>query len=600
MYILIGCGCDLKKSNSNASEDCSCEGGKIYEFLKKNLTDKKNDINYHIKKTNIFGLNSYKTIMKVYPDNVLYVDVTEKEIPQILADHFIGGKVVEKYVYSANRVDHIDLGKEPFYHKQYRIVLRNSGLIDPENIEDYINRDGYKGLSKVLSDFSPEDVISEMKESGLRGRGGGGFPTWMKWEFAKDATGERKYVICNADEGDPGAYMDRSVLEGDPHSVLEGMAVAAYAIGANQGYIYCRAEYPLAIKRLEKAISDAKNSGLLGNNILGTDFSFDIDIRLGAGAFVCGEETALLASIEGNRGIPRPRPPFPAIKGLWDVPTIINNVETLANIPMIFLKGSAWYSSIGMDNSKGTKVFALTGKVKNSGLLEVPMGTTLREIIYDIGGGMADNAEFKAAQTGGPSGGVIPSDYLDTPITYQKLSELGSIMGSGGLIVMDERDCMIDVASFYLQFTVDESCGKCTPCRVGGQQMLLLLEKIKSGNSSEDDITLMKSIGKTMKKASLCGLGMTASNPVISTLKYFSGEYLQHIKEGKCQAGKCTDLLTYSIEADKCVGCTLCAKKCPVNCISGIVKKPHSIDSQKCIKCGVCYDVCKFDAVVKK
>ena len=597
-YIFISCNCDPQICNNMSISELHCEGQRIFDYLKKELPKHKIPFEYKVNKINIFGLNTYRTIIKIFPDNIVYVNVALDDVPEIIEKHFMGGKIVKKFILQERKRKHIDIGNIPFYHNQYRIVLRNSGLIDPENIEDYIKRKGYIGLSKVLSELSSKDVIDEMKVSGLRGRGGGGFPTWMKWNFARESQSDIKYVICNADEGDPGAYMDRSVLEGDPHSVLEGMIIAAYAIQATQGYIYCRAEYPLAIKRLEKAISDAKSYGFLGKNILGTNFSFDIEIRLGAGAFVCGEETALLASVEGNRGVPRSRPPFPTQKGLWGEPTVINNVETLANIPVIFLKGGQWYSSIGTDQSKGTKVFALTGKVKSSGLLEVPMGTTLREIIFDIGQGLVNKEKkFKAAQTGGPSGGVIPFEHIDVPISYESLSELGSIMGSGGLIVMDETDCIVDVVKFYLQFTVDESCGKCTPCRVGGTQLLSLLEQITKGKAKEGDIELIRSIGHTMKNASLCGLGITASNPVMSSLKYFYEEYMDHIISSKCSAKKCKELVSYTINIENCIGCTLCAKKCPANCISGSPKKAHVIDISKCVKCGECFAVCKFNAV---
>jgi len=476
-------------------------------------------------------------------------------------------------------------------------VLRNCGIIDPEKIEDYIARDGYKAIERVLFEMTPEQVVDEMLKSGLRGRGGAGFPTGMKWKFAQQQPAGQKYMVCNADEGDPGAYMDRSTLEGDPHSILEAMTIAGYAIGASKGFIYIRAEYPLAIRRLQVAIEQAHDLGLLGDDILGSGFSFDIELRFGAGAFVCGEETALLQSIEGNRGMPKPRPPFPAVKGLWGRPTVINNVETLANIPVIILKGWKWFSSIGTATTKGTKVFALTGKVNNSGLIEVPMGTTLREIIFDIGGGIRNGRMFKAAQTGGPSGGIIPPQFLDTPIDYESLGKIGSIMGSGGLIVMDDTDCVVDIAKFYLDFTVDESCGKCAPCRIGGRKLLNYLNKITDGRGTEQDIADMQQICDAMNKASLCGLGQTASNPVRSTLRYFMDEYMEHIRDKKCRAHKCQKMVTYSIVADKCKGCTACARNCPANAITGKVREAHVIDPKKCIKCGQCVQKCKFGAI---
>ena len=479
-------------------------------------------------------------------------------------------------------------------------MLRNCGVIDPEKIDDYIAHDGYQGLKAILFGRSPDDVIKELKESGLRGRGGGGFPTWMKWNFAKDIQSDEKYIICNGDEGDPGAYMDRSILEGDPHSVIEGMLIAGYAVGAAKGFFYIRAEYPLAIKRIQNAIEQARAYGLIGENILGSKFSFELEIRLGAGAFVCGEETALIASMEGKRGVPSPRPPYPSIKGLWSRPTVINNVETLANIPVIFTKGGKWFSAIGSQTSKGTKVFALTGKVKNSGLVEVPMGITIREIVFDIGGGVLDDKKIKAVQTGGPSGGVIPAEHLDTPVDYENLQKLGSIMGSGGMIVMDETDCMVDIAKFYLRFCVDESCGKCAPCRIGGYQMLGYLKKISKGQANMEDIEKLERICNTVKRASLCGLGQTAPNPVLSTLRFFRDEYEEHVKMKKCRSGKCVELLTYNIIHGKCKRCGFCAKNCPAQAISGNAKEGYKVDAGKCIRCGKCFEVCKFDAVIKE
>ena len=525
--------------------------------------------------------------VKILPANVCYADLKADDVKRILQDHFVEKKPFpENLKIAAN--------------KQFRIVLRNCGVIDPENISDYIAREGYSALEKVIFEMKPDDVISELKKSGLRGRGGAGFPTGSKWMFTKDAVGEQKYVVCNADEGDPGAYMDRSTLEGDPHSILEAMAIAGYTVGSNQGFIYIRAEYPLAIQRLELAINQAIEMGLLGDNILGTDFSFHIELRLGAGAFVCGEETALLASIEGERGMPRPRPPFPAVKGLWGVPTVINNVETYANVPMIILKGGDWLAKIGTEKSKGTKVFAVTGKVKNSGLVEVAMGTTLKDIVYNISGGIQHNKKFKAAQTGGPSGGVIPEQFLDTPIDYDNLIAIGSMMGSGGLIVMNEDDCMVDVNKFYLQFSVDESCGKCSPCRIGGRQLLAYLEKIVGGRGEISDIEKMQQIGKSMQKASLCGLGQTTPNPVQSALKYFYHEYEEHIVNKKCPAEKCLSLLSYTINGTSCIKCGLCKRVCPTNAITGDRDSGYLIDQAKCIKCGVCFDKCKFEAINKR
>ncbi|MEN8254149.1 MAG: NADH-quinone oxidoreductase subunit NuoF [Verrucomicrobiota bacterium] len=530
--------------------------------------------------------------------NTIYGNVDGRAAHRIVKEHLIDKAVVADHVFEKPAADIID-GEDGAPRKQKRIVLRNCGVINPELIDEYIARDGYAALEKVVFEMSADDVIDELTKSGLRGRGGAGFPAGLKWGFTKDVDSDEKYIVCNADEGDPGAYMDRSTAEGDPHSVLEAMAIAGRTVGASQGYIYIRAEYPLAIDRLNNAIAQAHGHGLLGDNILGSDFGFDIELRLGAGAFVCGEETALLASIEGKRGMPIPRPPFPAVKGLWGKPTVINNVETWANIPMIIHKGSAWFSGIGTETTKGTKVFALTGKINNSGLIEVPMGTTLREIIYDIGGGIKDGKKFKAAQTGGPSGGVITEEFLDTPIDYESLQGIGSMMGSGGMIVMDEDDCMIDVTKFYLEFSVDESCGKCAPCRIGGRTCYNILDKISKGQGSLEDLEQLKVLAQAMRKASLCGLGQTAPNPIMSSMKYFEDEYLAHINDKKCPAGKCKDLLSYTIIEDQCVGCTACARVCPVHCISGEVKEAHVINQSQCIKCGQCFDKCKFDAILK-
>ncbi len=552
-------------------------------------------------RTGCLGFCAHGPVVKTLPDETLYAGVTPEDAAEIVENHIINGKKVERLLYNKNESkQNVKVDNADFYQKQFRIVLRNCGIIDPENIEEYIARDGYAALEKVVFDMNPDDIITELKSAGLRGRGGAGFPTWMKWNFTKQVESDEKFVVCNADEGDPGAYMDRGTLEGDPHSILEAMTIAGYCIGAKKGYIYIRAEYPLAIERLQKGMEDSRALGLLGDNILGSDFSFDIEIRLGAGAFVCGEETALIASIEGERGMPKPRPPFPSVKGVWGKPTLINNVETWANIPVIITRGGEWFSKIGTEDSRGTKVFALTGKIRNSGLVEVPMGTTLREIVYDIGGGIPGDKAFKAVQTGGPSGGVIPAEYLDTPIDYIHLKELGSIMGSGGMIIMDEDDCMVDVAKFYLGFSVDESCGKCSPCRIGGRTLYNILEKITTGNGELEDIEKLKTIGKAMQTASLCGLGQTAPNPILSTLKYFEDEYLAHIKNHRCPSKKCKELISFHILADKCVGCTICAKNCPVNVIDGAVREVHTIDQSGCIKCGKCFEVCKFNAVFIK
>ena len=573
-------------------------GDKIIDEFKAQLKEAGLVDKVQVVATGCLGFCEQGPIVKVLPQGTFYVQVKPEDVKEIINEHLVKGRVVQRLCYDPNQAKNLVAEANiPFYQKQYRIVLRNCGVIDPEKIEDYIARDGYKALEKVLFEMTPEAVVDEMLKSGLRGRGGAGFPTGMKWKFAAAQPKGQKYMVCNADEGDPGAYMDRSTLEGDPHSILEAMTIAGYAIGASKGYIYIRAEYPLAIHRLQVAIAQARDLGLLGEKILGSDFDFDIELRFGAGAFVCGEETALLQSIEGNRGMPKPRPPFPAVKGLWDCPTVINNVETLANIPVIINKGADWFNKIGTETTKGTKVFALTGKVNNSGLIEVPMGTTLREIIFDIGGGIRGGHEFKAAQTGGPSGGIIPPQFLDTPIDYESLAKIGSIMGSGGLIVMDETDCVVDIAKFYLDFTVDESCGKCAPCRIGGRKLLNYLNKISEGRGVEDDIKQLEAISDSMCKASLCGLGQTAANPVKSTLKYFMDEYLEHINDKKCRSGKCSKLVQYKIDAEKCKGCTLCARKCPANAIMGELKKPHVIDTAKCIKCGACEAACKFGAI---
>lgn len=533
------------------------------------------------------GLYNKGIVVKIFPGEFIYTYLKLSDISRVVKNTIQKGKPVENLEHKQK-------------DKQLKVVLRNCGVIDPEEIQDYLNCSGYQGLKKVVSKLSYQDAIDELKVSGLRGRGGGGFPTWMKWNFAGSADSDEKFIICNADEGDPGAYMDRSILEGDPHSVLEGMIIAGFMVGAKKGFFYIRAEYPLAIKRVERAIEQARQTGMLGNNILGSDFSFNLEVRLGAGAFVCGEETALIASIEGKRGYPSPRPPYPSVKGLWGKPTVINNVETLANIPVIFSKGGKWFSSLGSQSSKGTKVFALTGKVKNSGLVEVPMGTTLREIVYDIGAGLAGGQEIKAVQTGGPSGGVIPADFLDTPVDYENLKKLNSIMGSGGMIAIGQDDCMVDIAKFYIRFCVDESCGKCLPCRIGTTQMLGYLKKISKGKAEIKDLDKLKEICLAVEKASLCGLGQTASNPVLSTINYFKEEYLQHIEARRCPAKKCLELLTYTIDRDRCTGCSLCAINCPVKAIDGNKEKKFWIDSVKCIKCGKCFEVCKFDAIERK
>lgn len=552
--------------------------------------------------TGCHGLCALGPIMIIYPDATFYAMVKEEDIPEIVSEHLLKGRPVERLLYdeTVTPTGIKALSDTDFYKKQHRIALRNCGVINPEEIEEYIGTGGYQALGKVLTEMTPDDVIQVLLDSGLRGRGGAGFPTGMKWKLAKQNDADQKYVCCNADEGDPGAFMDRSVLEGDPHALLEAMTIAGYAIGASQGFIYVRAEYPIAVDRLKIAIEQAREMELLGDDIFGTGFSFNIDLRLGAGAFVCGEETALMVSIEGNRGEPRPRPPFPAQKGLFGKPTILNNVETYANIPQIILNGPEWFAAMGTEKSKGTKVFALGGKIHNTGLVEVPMGTTLREIIEEIGGGIPNGKKFKAAQTGGPSGGCIPTEHYDIPIDYDNLLAIGSMMGSGGLIVMDETDCMVDIAKFFLEFTVEESCGKCTPCRIGTKRMLEILDKITKGQAKPEDIDRLEELCYYVKANSACGLGQTAPNPVLSTLKYFRDEYNAHIYDKKCPAGVCKALLSYYIDADKCKGCTLCARNCPANAITGSVKNLHVIDPEKCIKCGVCMEKCKFDAVYKK
>lgn len=559
-----------------------------------------NEIN--VVRTGCFGLCALGPIMIIYPEGCFYSRVKVENIPTIVEEHLVKGNIVRELLYQETvDGDNIkSLNETAFYAKQKRVALRNCGVINPENIREYIAVDGYKALNKVLTEMTPQDVIATVKASGLRGRGGGGFPTGLKWQFAAANEADQKYVCCNADEGDPGAFMDRSVLEGDPHVVLEAMAIAGYAIGATQGYIYVRAEYPIAVKRLQIAIKQAREYGMLGKNIFGTGFEFDVELRLGAGAFVCGEETALMTSIEGKRGEPRPRPPFPAVKGLFGKPTILNNVESYANIPRIILNGAEWFASMGTEKAKGTKVFALGGKINHTGLVEIPMGTTLREVVEEIGGGIPNGKKFKAAQTGGPSGGCIPAKYFDIPLDYDNLISIGSMVGSGGLIIMDEDSCMVDIAKFFLEFTVDESCGKCTPCRIGTRRLLEILEKITSGNGTLEDIDKMEELCYYIKANSLCGLGQTAPNPILSTLRYFRDEYVAHVVDKTCPAGVCKKLLSYSIDPDKCKGCTACARKCPVGAISGAVKVAHTIDKTKCIKCGACMETCKFGAISKK
>ena len=583
---------------------CTSSGSKkVIAALEKALKDNGIEDEILVVRTGCFGLCSLGPIMIVYPEGCFYSQATPEGVERIVKEHLKEGNVVKELLYKETVHEDgsiISLSETNFYKKQMRIALRNCGVIDPENIKEYIALDGYQALYKALTSMTPDQVIQEVLDSGLRGRGGGGFPTGLKWKFAKGSEGPIKYVACNADEGDPGAFMDRSILEGDPQCIIEAMAIAAYAIGASRGFVYVRAEYPIAVQRLQIAIEQAKEFGFLGENIFGTGFNFDMEIRLGAGAFVCGEETALMTSIEGNRGEPRPRPPFPAVKGLFGKPTVLNNVETYANIAQIIYKGADWYSSIGTEKSRGTKVFALGGKITNVGLVEIPMGTTLREIIEEIGGGIPNGKKFEAAQTGGPSGGCIPAEHIDTPIDYDGLIAIGSMMGSGGMIILDEDTCMVDIAKFYLEFTVDESCGKCTPCRVGTRKLLQYLDKITKGQGEMEDLEKIDELAKHMQKSSLCALGQTAPNPILSTMKFFKDEYVAHIQDKTCPAGVCKSLIRYEIIADKCKGCTLCARNCPVKAITGTVKQPHVIDSTKCIKCGVCMSNCKFGAIITK
>ena len=583
---------------------CTSSGShKLMEHFEKSIKEKGLEQEVKVVRTGCFGLCEMGPVVVVYPEGAFYARVKEENVDEIVSEHLMKGRVVTSLLYHDKTSAHhaiTSLENVDFYKKQMRVALRNCGAIDPENIDEYIAVDGYKGLTKALTQMTPEEVIAEVLKSGLRGRGGAGFPTGKKWEFTAKAQGEQKYVCCNADEGDPGAFMDRSILEGDPHAVIEAMAIAGYAVGATQGYIYVRAEYPIAVQRLEIAIKQAREYGLLGENILDTGFNFDLDIRLGAGAFVCGEETALMTSIEGKRGEPRPRPPFPAVKGLFQKPTLLNNVETYANIAQIIDKGADWFASIGTERSKGTKVFALGGKITNTGLVEVPMGTTLREIIYDIGGGCPGGKAFKAVQTGGPSGGCLPAALLDTQIDYDNLIAAGSMMGSGGMIVMDEDNCMVDIARFFLDFTVDESCGKCTPCRIGTRRMLEILQRITNGQGQDGDIERLETLAYNIKNTALCGLGQTAPNPVLSTLRYFRHEYEAHIYEKRCPAGHCQALLHYEIDPEKCKGCTACTRVCPAGAISGTPRHAHTIDVSKCLKCGACMEKCKFYAISRK
>lgn len=590
-HVLVCSGTNCGSSNSE----------KIKKEFEVQLNKYKLDKEVKMVTTGCFGQCSTGPVVVVYPEGAMYTMVRVEDVGEIVEEHLLKGKLVKRLLAGNEAAEETvkSVDKVDFFKRQLRIALRNCGVINPESIDEYIAYDGYKALAKVLTEMTPQQVIDVVKKSGLRGRGGAGFPAGLKWEFTAKARGDMKYVCCNADEGDPGAFMDRSILEGDPHSILEAMAIAGYAVGSDQGYIYVRAEYPIAVKRLGIAIEQAKNYGLLGKNIFGTGFNFDLELRLGAGAFVCGEETALLTSIEGKRGEPKPKPPFPAVKGLWQKPTLLNNVETYANIPIIFNKGAEWFTSIGSEKSKGTKVFAIGGKIKNTGLVEIPIGTTLREVIYDIGGGIPNGKKFKAAQTGGPSGGCIPASRIDVKIDYDTLVELGSMMGSGGLIVMDEDTCMVDIARYFLDFTVDESCGKCPPCRIGTKRMLEILERITGGKGEPEDIEKLEILAKNIKAAALCGLGQSAPQPVLSTLKYFRDEYDAHVRDKKCPAGVCKSMMSYMIHTDRCKNCGICTKNCPVACISGDKKTPYLIDQEKCIKCGACMEKCPFKAIFK-
>ncbi len=591
-HVLVCGGTGCTSSNSQ----------KIIEAMEAEIKAKGLENEVQVIRTGCFGLCALGPIMIVYPEGCFYSEVKLEDVPEIVEEHLLKGRMVKRLLYKETVTEEKikGLNDTDFYKKQKRVALRNCGVINPEDINEYIAYDGYQALAKCLTEYTPEQVIQIIKDSGLRGRGGGGFPTGLKWSFTAANKADQKYVVCNADEGDPGAFMDRSVLEGDPHCIIEAMTICGYATGATEGYIYVRAEYPIAVARLQIAINQAKELGLLGKNIFGSGFDFDLHVKLGAGAFVCGEETALMTSIEGNRGEPRPRPPYPAVKGLFGKPTTENNVETFANIPTIIREGAEYFASMGTEKSKGTKVFALGGKIKNTGLVEIPMGTTLREIVEEIGGGIPGGKKFKAAQTGGPSGGCIPAHLMDTPIDYDNLTAIGCMMGSGGLIVMDGDNCMVDIAKFFLDFTVDESCGKCTPCRVGTKRLREMLEKITDGKATLEDLDKLEELCNYIKENSLCGLGQTAPNPVLATLKFFRDQYVAHVVEKTCPAGVCKKLLSYTVVEDKCKGCTACARKCPVGAISGAVKQPHVIDQSKCIKCGVCVDTCKFQAIIKK